>query len=90
MSTKEAFSAVAVGFSIAVCSPPPRPRRHCMCVVEETALFACVCVGRRRPDTSGPTACPHVTDGRAGRAPRVDPRRSGAEAYDVRHRAAPA
>ena len=82
MSTKQAFSAVAVVVGIAVCAAPSaRPRRAS---ARAGRFGARVVRGARvrsggcgSGSTIGPDGALYVTDGKAGRVLRVDPR-SGA------------
>ena len=82
MSTKQALSAVAVAVGIAVCAAPSaaaaKGHPHAP-VVEELASFAAPgCTGGcGSGSTIGPDGALYVTDGKAGRVLRVDPR-SGA------------
>ena len=82
MSTKQALSAVAVAVGIAVCAAPSaaaaKGHPHAP-VVEELASFAAPgCTGGcGSGSTIGPDGALYVTDGKAGRVRRVDPR-SGA------------
>ena len=82
MSTKQALSAVAVAVGIAVCAAPSaaaaKGHPHAP-VVEELASFAAPgCIGGcGSGSTIGPDGALYVTDGKAGRVLRIDPR-SGA------------